>query len=237
MRNSLIIAQKELNTYFASPLAYIITAVFLLVSGFFFSRLVQITGEATLRYWFGNMIVVLLLVSPFLTMRLLAEEQRMGTIELLLTSPVRDWEVVVGKYLGALGFMLFMFALTLFYPLLLSRIGSPDWGPVAGGYLGIILYGAAALAIGVFASSLSQNQIVTAFVSFAILLILYLLNAGITGTQTGVIANVIEYITMGAHFDDFVRGVIDTQHVVYYLIMVVLFLFMATRIVESKRWR
>lgn len=236
MRNSLIIAQKELNTYFASPLAYIVTAVFLLVAGFFFYAIVSGTREASMRIWFSNMAIILFLVAPFLTMRLLAEEQKMGTIELLLTSPVRDWEVVVGKFLGALAFLLFMLGLTLLYPVLLSRIGSPDWGPIASGYLGILLLGAACLAIGIFASSLSANQIVTAFISFAILIILWLLNA-VSSAGSGVVTDVLEYLAISAHYDDFVRGVVDSQHVVYYLAIIVLFIFLATRILETKRWR
>ncbi len=237
MRNSLIIAQKELNTYFASPLAYIITAFFLLLSGFFFYILLAQSSEVSLRYWYGNMIVVLLFVAPLITMRLLAEEQRMGTIELLMTSPVRDWEVVVGKYLAAFVFMAFMFALTLFYPLLLSRIGQPDWGPIVSGYLGILLYAGATLAIGLFASSLNQNQVVGAFVSFVILLIFYLLNFFAQVMNAGALSGLLQYLTINAHLDDFARGVIDTQHVVYYLAAIALFLFITTRIVESKRWR
>lgn len=237
MRNALTIAQKELNTYFSSPVAYVVTAFFMLVMGYFFYLLLVLTREASLRGLFGNMAVILLFVTPFLTMRLLAEEQRMGTIELLLTSPVRDWQVVLGKFLGALAFLLFMLALTLFYPLLLSRLGAPDWGPMASGYLGIVLIGATCLAVGLFASSLSQNQIVTGFIAFALLIILWLLGAAAQAVGSGPLGSVFDYLAINTHFDDFVRGVIDTQHVVYYLILTALFLFMATRVVEAKRWR
>jgi ABC-2 type transport system permease protein len=237
MRNALTIAQKELNTYFASPVAYVVTAFFLLVMGYFFYLLLVLTSEASMRGVFGNMAVILLFVTPFLTMRLLAEEQRMGTIELLLTSPVRDWEVVLGKYLGALAFLLFMLALTLFYPLLLSRVGSPDWGPVATGYLGVLLIGAACLAIGVFASSLSQNQIVTGFIAFAILIIGWLLGAASNAVGGGPVGSALNYLALNTHFDDFIRGVVDSQHVVYYFILIAVFLFLATRVVEAKRWR
>lgn len=238
MRNVLIIARKELNTFFGSPVAYVVTAFFLLVMGYFFYLITVLSRQAALRDVFGNMSVILLLVMPFLTMRLLAEEERMGTIELLLTSPVRDWEVVVGKFVGALVFFLFMLALTLLYPLLLSRLGSPDWGPIGSGYLGVLLYGAAALAIGVFASSVSQNQIVAGFLSFAILIIMFLLDAaGRAVSGGGWLSNLLQNLSLQAHFDDFIRGIVDTAHIAYYLALVAFFLFLATRIVEARRWR
>ena len=161
----------------------------------------------------------------------------MGTIELLLTSPVRDWQVVLGKFLGALAFLLFMLALTLVYPLLLSRFGSPDWGPIATGYLGVLLIGATCLAVGLFASSLSQNQIVTGFVAFALLIILWLLGAAAQAVGSGALGSLFDYLAINSHFDDFVRGVVDTQHIAYYLILTALFLFLATRVVEARRWR
>ena len=237
MRNALTIAQKELNTYFASPVAYVVTAFFMLVMGYFFYLILVLSREASLRGLFSNMAVILLFVTPFLTMRLLAEEQRMGTIELLLTSPVRDWQVVLGKFLGALAFLLFMLALTLIYPLLLSRFGAPDWGPVLTGYLGVLLIGAACLAVGLFASSLSQNQIVTGFVAFALLIILWLLGAAAQAVGSGALGSLFDYLAINTHFDDFVRGVVDTQHIAYYLILTALFLFLATRVVEARRWR
>lgn len=236
MRNTLIIARKELNTFFGSPVAYLVTAFFLLVMGYFFYLITVLTRQAAMRDVFGNMSVILLFVMPFLTMRLLAEEQRMGTIELLLTSPVRDWEVVLGKFLGALVFFLFMMALTLLYPLLLWRLGTPDWGPIASGYLGVLLYGAAALAIGVFASSVSQNQIVAGFLGFAILIIMFLLDAA-GRVASGWLSDLLQNLSLQAHFDEFVRGIIDTSDVVYYLALVAFFLFLATRIVEARRWR
>lgn len=237
MRNAITIAQKELNTYFASPVAYVVTAFFLLVMGYFFYLLLVLSRQASMQGLFGNMAVILLFVTPFLTMRLIAEEMRMGTMELLLTSPVRDWEVVVGKFLGALAFLLFMLILTLFFPLLLSRVGNPDWGTVATGYFGVILIGAACLAIGVFASSLSQNQIVAGFIAFALLIIMWLLGAASNAVGAGALGSAFNYLALNTHFDDFVRGVVDSQHIVYYLILVAIFLFLATRVVETKRWR
>ena len=237
LRSTLAITQRELKSYFVSPVAYVVTAFFLLVAGYLFSAILIQSNEASLRFLHSNLSVIWLFVIPFLTMRLLAEEHRMGTIELLLTSPVRDWEVVLGKFLGALVFLLFMLALTLFYPALLSRVGNPDWGPVISGYIGILLVGATCLAVGVFASSLSQNQIVTGFAAFAILILLWLLSAASQAVGGGALGGLLDYLAFNTHFDEFVRGVIDTKHIVYYLAMTAAFLFLATRVVEAKRWR
>src|SRR5215218_6433971 len=142
MRNALFIAGKELRSYFVSPVAYVIVAFWLLATGFFFWRSIDVTNEATLRNVFGVVTILLLLISPALTMRLLAEESRTGTLELLLTAPVRDWSVVIGKFLGALGLYVTMMGLTLFYPLLLVLLGgNPDWGPIWSGYFGLLLLG------------------------------------------------------------------------------------------------
>jgi len=171
VRNVLFIAGKELRSYFVSPVAYVIVAFWLVATGFFFWRSVDITNEASLRNVFGVVTILLLLISPALTMRLLAEESRTGTLELLLTAPVRDWSVVLGKFLGALGLYLVMMGLTLVYPVLLMMLGgNPDWGPIWSGYLGLILLGMSFLAVGLFASALTSNQMVSAVIAFVILL-------------------------------------------------------------------
>ncbi|MFQ6057700.1 MAG: ABC transporter permease [Anaerolineae bacterium] len=236
MRNALTIAGKELNTYFVSPVAYVVTAAFLVITGYFFSLIVFYTREASLRGLFHNMAIILLLISPALTMRLLAEEQRMGTIELLLTSPVRDWEVVLGKFLASLTLFAVMLALTLSYPLILKRFGNPDLGPLLGGYLGILLLGGAFLSVGLFTSSLTQNQIVAAILGFGALLILWLadLPSGFLGAS---LRGLFDYLALSGHFDDFTKGVIDTQHVIYYLSVIAAFLFLSTRVLETRRWR
>ncbi len=240
MRNILTIAQKELSTYFVSPVAYVVTAFFLVVMGYLFAVPVVAFRNApimaVIRSLFFNMAVVLLLISPALTMRLLAEEQRMGTIELLLTSPVRDWEVVLGKFLGSLGFFAVMLVLTGFYPLIALRVGNPDLGPILSSYLGTFLMGAAFLAAGLFASSLTQNQIIAAVVGFAILLLLWLIDA-LSNIAGGSLAQVLQYLSLITHFDDFTKGVVDTSNLVYYLSVTAIFLFLATRSLETRRWR
>ncbi len=240
MRNTLILARRELQSYFVSPIAYVVMAAFLVSMGLMFSLVITDPRgtEASLRAVLGNVFcaMVLTITAPLLTMRLLAEEQRSGTMELLLTAPVRDWEVVVGKYLSALTVYAAVLLLTGVYPLILGWIGTPDPLPLLTAYLGLFLLGAALLAIGVFGSSLTQNQIVAAVVSFGIILVLLLLQFASTllGPAAG---QALVYLGVYSHFFDFLRGIVDTKDVLYYLSVVVGFLFLATRVLESRRWR
>jgi ABC-2 type transport system permease protein len=236
MRNVLTIAEKELKSYFASPLAYIVMAAFLAVMGFFFYGILVTSQQATMEYTFQNMGVILLLVSPVLAMRLLSEEQRSGTIELLLTSPVRDIEVVIGKFLASLGLMIVMLGWTLYYVLILVKFGNPDAGPIWSGYLGMILTGATFLAIGLLASSLTSNQVVAAFITIASLLILWVVDAVSSSFGTSVGA-VLSYISLQQHQNSFPTGVIDTKDVIYFLTIIIACLFLASRSLESRRWR
>ena len=238
MLNMFAIMRKELRTYFASPVAYVVIAAFLFISGYLFAILVTAPtgqGEASMAIVFGNVAVILLLIAPALTMRLLAEEQRSGTIELLLTSPVQDWEVVVGKYLASVVLFLVPVAMTVVFPVILFRYGNPDIGPMIGGYVGMVLFGAAFLAIGVLASSLTQNQVIAALVAVAILLALWLLNA-FTSAFRPPISDALNYLTIIGHYSDFGRGVIDSKDVIYYLSVIVVALFLGTRALETRRW-
>ena len=236
MNATLAIAQRELKSYFVSPIAYVVTALFLLIAGFLFSVILLNTNEASLRYLISNLSVIWLFITPALTMRLLAEEARTGTIELLLTNPVRDLEVVLGKYLGALGFVLVMIACTLYFPALLFALGTPDQGPIVTGYLGVILQAAAFLAIGLMASSLTQNQIVAAVLTFAILLIMWLSEsvANFVGRPFG---DIMRYLSVTQHFQDFSRGVIDSSHVIYFLSVIAAALFITFLSLQTRRWR
>ena len=237
MRTVQAVAWKEIQVYFNSPTAYIVGMMFLALSGFFFAQdLGDPFPEASLSNFFQGATIILILLAPALTMRLLAEEQKLGTIELLLTSPVRDWEVVVGKYLASLVFLLATLVLSLYYVILLIVFASPDLGPIYSGYLGLILYGGATLAVGLLCSTLTSNQIVAAVVAMGILLVLFfadLASSNIGGTASTVIGE----LSIKSHFDDFDRGVIDTKHVVYYLSMISFFLFLSIRALESRRWR
>lgn len=235
VRNIFAIARRELESYFVSPIAYVVTAAFLFISGYFFTFILFYTRQATMRYLFGNLSIIALFVAPILTMRLLSEEKRSGTIELLLTSPVRDWEVVLGKYLASLGLFTLMLALTFYYPIILEMFGNPDKGAIFAGYLGLWLYGAALLGVGVLASSLTQNQIIAAVVGFGLVLILWVCDAA--GDFTGApLSNFLRYLSLSNHYFDFSKGIVDTKDVVYYISVIAGALFLSTLSLSSRRW-
>ena len=237
MRTVQAVAWKEIQVYFSNPTAYIVAMMFLALSGFFFARdLNDPFPQATLSNFFDGATIILLLMAPALTMRLMAEEQKLGTIELLLTSPVRDWEVIIGKYLASFIFLIATVALTGYYTILLYVFASPDPGPIYAGYLGLALYGGAALSIGLLCSTLTSNQIVAAVVAMGILLVMFFADLA-AGNIGGTASTVISELSIRSHFDDFDRGVIDTKHVVYYLSVIAFFLFMSIRALESRRWR
>jgi len=230
------IAQRELRSYFVSPVAYVVTALFLLISGFLFSLILGVSNEASMRPLFGNFAVIFLFIVPALTMRLLAEEQRTGTLELMLTAPVRDYELVLGKFLGVFLLLLIMLAITLVYPAILLLAGNPDRGPIFSGYLGVILQGAAFLSIGLLASSLTQNQIIAALLAFVILLLLWLSDALGNFTQ-GRIGDLFRFLSITKHYDEFPRGVIDTRDVLYFITITAAALFFTVQSVTARRWR
>ena len=235
--NTLNIAWKETKLYFGTPAAYIVGAMFLGLTGVFFVADVTAPfAEAGVRGIVDWASFFVIFLAPLLTMRLLAEEQKLGTLELLLTSPVRDWEVVLGKYIASFLILAAILAVTLYYVVLLYSFGDPDTGPVLSGYLGLLLYGAAALAIGLLGSSLSSNQIVAAVVGIAILLMLSFVNL-IADIVTGVASEVFNGMSMNEHIVDFSRGVIDTSSVVFFLSLTAIFLFLTIRSLETRRWR
>ena len=236
-RNTYAIFWKETKTYFTSPMAYIIGGVFLAITGYLFVQSISTPfPEASIRGWLQPSTTVFVLWAPAITMRLLAEEQKLGTLELLMTSPIRDYEIVLGKFAAVLAILLATLALTLFYALLLFWFGDPDLGPLFTGYLGIFLFGGASLSVGMLASSLTPNQVVAAIVSFGALLLMVLTNQAADITS-GVAAQVLEGFSLTGHFDDFSRGILDTNNVVYYLSVMAVFLFLTIRNVESRRWR
>ena len=237
MRTVQAVAWKEIQVYFSNPTAYIVGMMFLALSGFFFARdLNDPFPQASLTNFFEGATIILILMAPALTMRLMAEEQKLGTIELLLTSPVRDWEVIIGKYVASFVFLIATVALTLYYTILLYVFASPDPGPIYAGYLGLALYGGAALSIGLLCSTLTSNQNVAAVVAMGILLVMFFADLAANNIG-GTASTVISEMSIRSHFDDFDRGVIDTKHVVYYLSVIAFFLFMSIRALESRRWR
>ncbi|MEA2572915.1 MAG: gliding motility-associated transport system permease protein [Chloroflexia bacterium] len=236
MRNALYVASKELRSYFVSPIAYIIVAFWLVITGLFFTSSAT-AGDASMRNVFGVIPILLLLISPALTMRLLAEESRTGTLELLLTAPVKDWSVVVGKFLGALGLYIAMMFLTILYPLILLLFrGDPDWGPIWSGYLGLLLLGMAFLSVGLFASSLTSNQILSAVIALAILLVLFIITV-LTSNVAPNVAAILAKLSIGDRYDPFTRGIVDLTDVVYFLTFTGAVLFITVQIVEARRYR
>ena len=236
MNNTIAIAWKEIKAYFQTPTAYVVGAMFLILTGIFF--VLDATGafaQASVTGFVVRATNFSILLAPLLTMRLLSEEQKLGTMELLLTAPVRDWEVVVGKFLAAFTALMSTYALTLYYVVLLYWFGNPDTGPVFSSYLGLILYGMTALAIGIFASSLSSNQLVAGVVGFVIVLLLSFIN--LLGDRLPGGIELFNNLSMNIHFSDFTRGVLDTTHIAYYIAMTAIFLFFAVRSLESRRWR
>lgn len=238
MRTTVVIAWKEIKTYFTTPMAYIVAMVFLALTGYYFitGLLGSVLPEASISGFVLPAASILVLMAPLFTMRLVAEEQKLGTLELLMTSPIHDWQVITGKFLASLVFFLGTLVFTLYYVILIAWFGQPDFGPVWTSYLGLILYGAATLSIGLFASSLSPNQIVAAVVGFGILLILTVIQLA-THYVSGTAATIVTQISMQSHFEDFSRGIIDTSSVIYYVTVIVVFLFLAIRSLESHRWR
>jgi ABC-2 type transport system permease protein len=238
MRNIWTIGTREFKSYLASPMAYIIATFFLVGTGAFFALFTSAwKDETSLRGVLGSQfyVAIILLFMAILTMRLIAEEKKLGTIELLMTAPVRDSELVIGKYLGSLFVMLAMFAFTLYFPILLRIYGDPDLGPFFSGYLGLILLGASSLAVGIFASSITANQILAAVVGGGIVLALWFLGGAASLLPVG-IGSVVAYFSSANYMPDFVRGIIDLRGVVYYLSITALFLFLAVRSLENSRW-
>lgn len=243
MRNIWTIARREFRHYFISPLAYAGAAFIFLILGGIFSLNVGFglpTGQINPD---GRMVVqplvfVLLFVTPAFTMRLLAEEQRMGTLELLLTAPVRDWELVVGKWLGSFGFMTLILAGTWIYPLLINQFTDPgiDQGALIGAYIGLVGFVAAILAIGVFASSLFSSPAAAYVVGVAITLGLWILGGVRAGLSTG--SQIVAYLGLVNHYyDNLYQGIIDSTDLVYYASLTILALFLTSQVVESRRWR
>jgi ABC-2 type transport system permease protein len=247
--------KKEMRLYFTTPVAYVVLTVFLLIVGWFFASIFDFYAQASLRTMmnpqmgrdlnvtdgvmrplFSNVSVIMLFFLPFMTMRLFAEERRSGSIELLLTYPVRDGAILLGKYLAALALYGLMLVATLVYPLMVAYFAPLDWGPILTGYLGLLLLGGAFLAVGILASSLTENQIVAAIITFGILLIFWVLGWR-AESLGGVWGSILSHLSLLDHFDSFARGVLDTKDVVYYLNLTAVALFLALRSLEARRWK
>jgi ABC-2 type transport system permease protein len=236
MSAALAITKREIRTYFNSPVPYIVAAVFMGLAGFMFFKQLFIEKQAEMRGYFGITPMLLTFIIPAVTMRLLAEEKGSGTLELLITMPVRDWEVVVGKFLAALFFVLVLLGLTFVYAVTVTFIGPLDKGPAYGGYFGLLLMGGAYAAIGLAASSLSRNQIVAWIVGFAICFALWLFGR-IVQIVPGSLQAVMQFLSIESHFEAISRGVIDSRDIIYFVSIIVVSLVVATASLESRKWR
>jgi len=256
MSNILAIAQKELRSYFVSPIAYVFIGFFALLYGYFFAVsltfLVRVSMQAgmgmggpqtvnineyMMRPLLGNTAVIMLLVLPLMTMRTYAEEKRSGTIELLLSSPLTGVQIIIGKFLGVVTLFTVMLAVTLIHVAILFMYGEPELGPILSGYLGLWLMGGAFISIGLLISSITKNQMVAGMGTFFVLLLLWVISwigdpaSGSTTTQ------LLGYLSILDHFEDFSKGVIDTKHLAYYLSVITFGLFLTAKSVESEQWR
>jgi ABC-2 type transport system permease protein len=261
MKNILAVYRKELGGYFVSPIAYVVIGIFLLISGFFFERILgfiiqqsfmaamqsqQFGGPPpefdvpglVMRNFFGVVSTVILFMIPMLTMGSYAEEKKRGTMELLMTSPLSDLQIVLGKFLATLTLFVIMLAPTLLYQLVLFLYSDPrpSLTVMASGYLGVLLLGAVLISIGLFLSSLTENQIIAAITTFGVFLILWVLDAGARGANTTA-GQILQYLSILNHFEDFAKGVIDTKSLVLYVSFIALGIFLTLRSVDSLRWR
>ncbi len=254
MTNILAIAQKELRSYFASPIAYIVIGIWALLYGYFYASLLayfvrqsmqmsQFGGaqpvninDQMIRLLFQNVTILILFLMPGITMRTYSEEKRSGTIELLLTSPVTDMQIILGKFFGALALYAAMLAVTLIHIAILFIYGNPEWKPIATTYLGLLLFGGCFISVGLLISSLTKNQIVAFTVSFGVFLLLWIIDW--MGSFAGpTVSSLLTYLSVIGHLEDFTKGVLDTTHLIYYVSFIGFGLFLTAKSVETERWR
>jgi ABC-2 type transport system permease protein len=254
MTNILAIAQKELRSYFASPIAYIVIGFWALLYGYFYASLLayfvrqsmqmsQFGGaqpvninEQMIRLLFQNVTILILFLLPAITMRAYSEEKRSGTIELLLTSPVTDLQIILGKFFGAMALYAAMLAVTVIHIAILFYFGNPEWKPIVTTYLGLMLFGGCFISVGLLISSLTKNQIVAFVASLGVFLLLWIIDW--MGSFTGpTVSSVLTYVSIIGHLEDFTKGVLDTTHLIYYLSFISFGLFLTAKSVDTERWR
>lgn len=235
MRKVLTIAGKELRSYFVSPMAYVILGFYLGVCGLIFALTIGAPqAEADMAGMFHTMVFVTLMMAPVLTMGLLSQEQASGSIELLMTNPVRDVEVVLGKYLAALGLFGLVLLGSLEFPLILERFGDPDWGAILTGYIGLVLAGMAFIALGMFASSLTSNQIASAIIATLILLFFWLVG-WLAYSVSDRLGDIVKYLSIYENFQDFAKGIIDSRPIVFFVSLTFFALMLTVRTLENRR--
>jgi ABC-2 type transport system permease protein len=256
MGNVVAIAQKELKSYFASPIGYIITGIRALLYGWFFFNILYFFVRQSMsmnQFQQGpqalnlnqqlirpliaqNLPILVLFLLPAVTMRTYAEEKRSGTVELLLTSPLTDLEIILGKFFGAMSLYAVMLGVTLLHVLVLFAFGRPEWKPILTAYIGLLLLGGCFISVGLFISSLTRNQIVAFVATFGVFLMLWVITwigsfLGPTGDQ------LTQYLSIIDHFDDFGKGVLDTSHLIYYTSFIAFGLFLTAKSLDAEHWR
>jgi len=235
MSHILTIGGRQFRSYFNGPVAYIVICIVMLTLGFFFWNTFFLYGRASAREMFRWLGLILVFALPALTMGLLAEEKRTGTIELLITMPVTEAQVILGKFLGVLGLYAVLLVLTLAYPISVSTLGNLDWGPVWSGYLGLFLQGAAVLAIGLMASSWTSNQLIALFVALTLSVFFWVLDKFLALLPTNA-ASALEWLSFDYHFQSMARGVVDLRDVLFFFSVTLFSLALAFRALESRRW-
>jgi ABC-2 type transport system permease protein len=254
VRNVMSVAGKELRGYFASPVAWVMMGLFALIFGWFFISYLTFFVRNSMQSMMGggqqpmnvnmelirpllsNASVLVLFLLPMITMRTYSEEKRSGTIELLLTSPLTDFEIVAGKFLGTVGLYLGLLAVTAVYIGILFLYGRPEWRPLISGYLGLLLMGGCFISIGLFISSTTKNQMVAGAATFVVGLLFWVVS-WFADSSGPMMSAVLSYLSITEHFDDFGKGIIDTKHVIYYLSFISFGLFLTLKSVDSERWR
>ena len=240
------LAKRELTSYFVSPIAYVVAFSFLFINGFIFWILVDVLNKPNvphgpvMQYFFGGTIffwLYLMSIAPVITMRLIAEERKSGTIETLMTAPLSDWDLVLGKYLSSILFFVILWLPTTIYVMILELYSSIDYGPIVSGYLGTLLIGFLFLAAGLLTSSVTKNQIIASILSFGVIVILCLLGFLEYLFTDQFIKEIFSYTNIWSHMGDFGKGIVDTRHIVYYLSLSFLFLYFTTRVVEARKWQ
>lgn len=237
MKNIITLFKKELSDYFNSPIAYIFIAVFLIIGNWLFFQNFFLIKQADMRNYFELLPWFFLFLAPVITMRIWSEEKKSGTIEVLLTLPFKDWEVVLAKFLSAVAFLMITLILSMSIPITLTRLGNVDMGPIIGGYLGAFLMGAAYIAIGIFISSLTKNQIIAFLLAILACFAIFIIGMPFVIEKMGGFASLFKYLGLGSHFENIGRGVIDSRDIVYYGSVVFLFLWLNARSIKSRNWK
>ncbi len=235
MKKALPIFYRELSAYFNSLMAYIVISVFLLLTGWFFTSELFLSGDSSLRNVFGIIPFIFIFFIPAITMRLLSEERKSGTIELLVTMPISDLDIVLGKYFAGLGLLVMALLFTFPYALTIMILGEPDIGMLICGYLGLILMGASYVSIGVFASTISKNQVVSFIIAFLIIFVLWMIDKFLVIMPTNLVP-FLQFLSIDYHYQNISRGVIDSRDLLYYISLIIFMLSLSKLSLESRKW-